>query len=339
MKTRFLLLLILLAIVALVIVNLLPEQASTTVEPNPSKESFQTLLLDEVELKGDQTVEGKLIPAITKQVKFEVDGTLEKGDIPFKVGQTFKFNQLLIKVNMKEIFGKVSDLKISMEQTLDELMPKLESSFPGEVNKWKEFTKELHPVRRLPAFPLLNSKEEGDLLRSTTFLKEYVKAAKLEEEVEKYFYLAPFDGKIERITKRPGSNMTAGETIAVISKKGLNTVMFDASMDVELKKMGTLEYVDADGNSIGTGKYLRTNASSVVYSFSPKGAQIGTEKVFIKISNGVKCFRIPKGSVKENKVRILSGETVNERQINVLKVSGDSLYVSGLKAGEVLILP
>jgi hypothetical protein len=272
-------------------------------------------------------------------VKFEVDGTLEKGDVPYKVGQTFKFNQLLVKVNMKEIFGKVSDLKVSMEQTLDELLPKLESSFPGEVNKWKEFTEELHPVRRLPAFPLLNSKEEGDLLRSTTFLKEYVKAAKLEEEVEKYFYLAPFDGKIERILKKPGSKISAGQSIAVISRKETYSVSFDASVDKELKKMGALEYRDKEGNIIGTGKYLRTNGSSVVYSFSPKDAQTANEKVFIKISNGVKCFRIPKGSVKENKVRILSGETVNERQINVLKVSGDSLYVSGLKAGEVLILP
>lgn len=338
MKTRFILLLILLAIVALVIVNLLTENPSSVPASETTKESYQTLLLDEVELKGDQIIEGKLVPAVTKQVKFEVGGVLEKGDVPFRVGQEFKFNQLLMKVNLKDIFVRVSDLKVSMEKTLNSLQPELAARFPGEVPKWKEFINELDPARRLPDFPLLNSKEEGDLLRSTSFLKEYVKTAKLEEEVEQYFYLAPFDGKVVSVIKRPGTEISAGQAVGVISKKGSYSVAIDNMFKVALKDSRSLEFLGKDGKNVGTGKYLRTTGKSLIYTFSPKTPGFEPTTVSIKISNGVKCFRIPTSSVIDKKVRILTGEMVSEREISVIQESGDSLYVSGLKEGEVLIL-
>lgn len=339
MKTRFILLLILLAVIALVVINLLPETQTTQEKIVPEKESYRTLLLNEVELKGEQTVEGKLTSSVTKKIRFEVGGLLEKGDVSLKAGQEFRFNQLLMKVNMKEMFVPISDLKSSMEQTLKDLLPEIATRFPNETAKWKGFLSELDPARRLPAFPLLASKEEGDLLRSTRFLKDYVKAAKLEEEVEKYFYMAPYDGTVISVSKRPGSLVKPGEAVGVIAKKGSFSVQMDTSLRSKLSGSGEIEFLNSEGQVIGSGKFRSKQGAYALYSFSSKGEQPKDGKVYVKISNGVNCFRIPASSMKENKVKILSGGTVSEREITVLKAEGDSLYISGVKDGEVLILP
>lgn len=338
MKTRIILLLILIAIIALVIVNLLPDNPVAPPSQKTEDRNYQTLLLEEVELNGEQTVEGKLVPALTKRVRFEVGGILEKGDVPLVVGRDFKFNQLLVKVNMYEIFGQLSELKGSLEQTLDGLIPAMNVRFPGEVNKWKDFLKDLDPGKRLPAFPLLVSKEEGDLLRTTTFLKEYVKASKLEDEVEKYFYLAPFDGTVVSVSKRAGSNVKPGETVAVIAKKGAFNVQIDAALYSDLKRNGRIDFLDNQGKVVGSGKFSLLQGAKALYSISLKGDRPEDGKVYLKIRNGVNCFRIPASSVKDSKVRILSGETVSEREITILQEAGDSVFVNGLKEGEILIV-
>jgi len=337
MKTRIFLFLILLAIVAMVVVKLIPEK-NFKLSGADKPRNFQTVLIQETELISDQVIEGELAPSVTKKITFEVGGILAKGDALMKKGQEFKFNELLMRIEMYEIFGQVSDLKRSMEQTLRELIPAIRLRFPDEVMKWKDFMTGLDKGKRLPPFPLLASTEEGDLLRSTNFLKEYVKASKLEEEVGKYFYLAPFDGIVVSISKQSGSNVKPGEIIGEIAKKGTYVVQLEIALQPGTKAADAIDFLNIKNDVVGSGKLIGMRGDKALYSFSGNGGFPKDGKVYVKIRKVLNCFRIPTSSIKENNVRLLFGNTVTQRLVTILKEVGDSVYVDGLKEGEILIL-
>ena len=141
--------------------------------------------------------------------------------------------------------------------------------------------------------------------------------------------------------------------IARIVKTGDLEIMVPISIDVleTYKDQSTAKFTDADGNTVGHGKIVRvsdvinaqTQSADVYYSImANEGVKIyhgmyvnvSIEKSSTKTSTAA----IPRSAYNRGYVHVLKGKNLSKREVVTVSSSADSLYVTGLKNGEQLVL-
>ena len=322
-----------------------PKQAKAKDEISSSK----IILAKELNYNKLNKFNGELQPRRTEKLFFIVDGLLEKGDVVLLKGMIFKFNQLLFKLSILDIFQELGNSKKTLRLSSQAFLQELEKIIPEEKTKWQIFIQQLDPAKRLPDFPILNSAEERAVFQKTTIAKEYVRTLKMESEIENHFLLAPFDGIVVNVFKKAGQKIRAKDPIVEIAKKGEYLIQFIVPYS-EAKKMemqNTIVVKDEIGKVIGTGKYLKskTNLSDlsnsiVQFTFMPNqkvifpfGKAVQTE-IFLSI----KCFGLPSKNIKSNRVKVLKNGEISEREIQIIQTTSDSTYFTGLLENELVIL-
>jgi hypothetical protein len=311
--------------------------------------SVKTILAKEINYNQLEKFDGELQPGKIEKLFFNIDGQLEKGDVVLVSGTRFKFNQLLCKLSIFEIFQELSKSKKSLRISSQAFLEELEKIIPAEKTKWQTFTEQVDPAKRLPDFPILNSAEERAIFQKTTIAKEYVRTLKMESEIEDCFLLAPFDGIVVNVFKKPGQKIRAKEPFVEIAKKGEYQIQFIVPYSEAKKLEGqkTIVVKDEIGKVIGNGKYLKskTNLSDlsnnvVQFTFIPnqKGLYSFGKAVQTEIGHSIKCFVLPSENVKKNRVKVLKNGEISEREIQIIQITSESTYFTGLLENELVVV-
>lgn len=302
-------------------------------------------------IESELLLEGKVVYRTTKEITFSVGGILEAGDLPIKTGTDFKFNDLLFKLNLKDAFALLSakkkDLATSFNAFLRDLNKSGTSSQSGElinVDKWETFTAQLKPEKRLPKFPTFKTKTEENLLLENNLFVQYDEVQKLEQEIEQYFYLAPFDGTVVSMNAKIGNRVKPSQRVVQIAKKGDYKLVarVDASQTNQMKSS---EVVNASKEVIGRATFLKSKkiGNQKEWSFSIKmnkgvQAEIG-EVLYLKTSlKNQKAFYLPASAVKNDSVQVWENGMKKKKHILVLKEEENRCLVAGLTDGEVVLL-
>ena len=295
---------------------------------------------------------GQITPNTELDISFEVQGKLEKGDLQLKPGVKFKMNQMLYKVNEEEAFYTLSSRKTQLSNLIIGAMPDIEMDFPSEKAKWLGFLDQLGPERRLPELPLIRNNREKMFINSKGILSEYYTIRSQEARMEKYYYLAPFNGTVLDVYSEPGSIVNPGGRIARIARTGEMEVKVPISLAAvkKFREQGTAEFTDATGEVIGHGKIIRisdvinqkTQSVDVYYSVSAEKEATVFNGMYVNVAIDEKAaqesYAIPRAAVKDNKVSLLMGGKLVQREVVVVGNKPDTLFVSGLKNGEMLVL-
>lgn len=295
---------------------------------------------------------GQISPNTELDISFEVQGKLQKGDFQLKPGVKFKMNDLLYKVNEEEAFYTLSSRKSQLSNLIIGILPDIELDFPKDKAKWMQFLDQLGPERRLPELPVINNSREKMFVTAKGVFTEYYSIRSLESRMEKYFYLAPFSGTVLEVFSEPGSIVNPGVKIARIAKTGDMEVKVPISLATikKFKDKGTATFEDAEGNVIGSGKIIRisdiinqkTQSVDVYYSIKATNNELIYNGQFVNVSIAQSAtqesFAIPRTSVKGNKVNVLVNDKLVARQIVVVGNKPDTLFVSGLTDGDLVVL-
>lgn len=311
-----------------------------------NKRVHKTVLVSEELSMDTSTLEGILIPSVIRTISFDVDGLLEKGDEKLLNGSKFQYNQLLYQINIKRSFDVLSAIKVQLAKNIESILPDIEKKYPSEKKKWIDFLIKMNPSKRLPEFPILNSEDERSFIKNTSIVKEYVKAVRIEAEIEKHFYLAPFDGVVTKIYIKPENEVRSGKKIAEIAKAGSFQAVFKVS-ELILISFNAGEIVlfnDKNGIQIGEGKFIKKikqgNERKVLFSFSPLKNNYSNfgDVVFIDHMTPISCFKLPNGAINGNFVNVLVGDQIKQREIKILNKTKDSTFLTGLKNMEEVVL-
>jgi len=295
---------------------------------------------------------GQIAPYTELEVSFEVQGKLEKGETTLKPGAKFSFNQLLYKVNSEEVFYTLSSRKAQLSNLIIAILPDIELDFSSEKNKWNNFLNDISPSRTLPDFPKFNSNKEKMFITAKGILTDYLSIKSQEARMSKYLFLAPFDGTVTEIYSEPGATVNPGVRIAKIAKTGDMEVKVPIALSQlrDFKKLGKARFIDAQGIEIGTGTISRiseiinqkTQSVDVYYSIkASNGEQLFSGQfvtVEINQSNSISSFTIPRMALNEETVTILNGSKLEFRSVSIVGSKPDSLFVTGLKDGEKVVL-
>ncbi len=295
---------------------------------------------------------GQLTSNLELTVSFEVQGKLERGDILMKPGTNFKKGQLLYRVNNSEAFYTLSARKSSLSNLVLNAMPDIELDFPQEVEKWNNFLQDIDPSKFLPELPKSQSSKEQMFVTSRSIFVEYYNLKSLESRMDKYIWIAPFDGTVVSIFAEPGSIANPGGQIAkIIKTSGFEVKVPIAIRDIDAyEKLGTAEFFNPTGMKVAEGKIVRvsnvinqeTQSTDVFYSIRAVNGHKLYSGMFVNVSIDCKeekvSMTIPRAVVRNGKVYILKNNELKIQDVLIVGSKPDSLYVSGLRNGQEVVL-
>ena len=146
----------------------------------------------------------------------EVAGVMEKGDVSFKPGTSFKKGDLLVKIDDRQIVLDINSAKSDFLTALASLLPEIKIDFPDEFEKWQNYFDGCTFDKTLEELPIpANNKIKLFLSRFNVY-KLYFAVKNLEIRLEKHYFYAPFNGSIQTADLRIGSTARAGTRLGEI---------------------------------------------------------------------------------------------------------------------------
>jgi hypothetical protein len=294
---------------------------------------------------------GKICKQENVDIRFAVSGELLDGETKLEEGSEFKKNQLLFRLDNLDAFSALANKKIELGQLFKSLIPQLDLKFGKEKEKWLDFLEEIKPVKRLPDLPSLLPPEERIFLIENQFMQAYVKTKMLETEMEKYFYIAPFDGKCIQLNVSSGEKVDPETTIATVfeHKELLSKVTINKENKGIFKDHTYVSVLNNTNKKITQGKFLRCSKKKgqkdkmeVFYSLpetSKSKAQANSKiKIKLKEKTEEKCISVPFSAINGNIVRVLVNELPVYKTITILGKTENHYLIGGLADGEKLIL-
>ena len=281
-----------------------------------------------------------------EDVYFDVSGELIFGEKDPCEGCSFKEDQLLFRVNNKEILTDLIQDKKILYNSISEISSQVEDKHPKEINKWNDFLNSIKPTSLLSVLPSFSSEREKELFEANGVITFYNDVMISEKQIEKYFYLAPYDGYFIKTYTRKSKNIKTRELVASISKNNDLITRFSISKnEFELAPKNITFYND-EKKEIGKGvlkeskENLNTNSMDVCYLIYEKANnKISLEsRVAVEFNSNQNCCILSPKLIKGNRVKVLDGNKIKFRKVVVLGSNSKGLIVKGLLNGEKIIL-
>ena len=298
---------------------------------------------------------GQITPNTELNVAFQIQGELQKGAIVMKPGTNFKKGQVLYQVDNKDAWYNFEMKKAVMANMILSALPDIELDFPSERNKWMTFINDLSPNNsKLPAIPKTRTTKEEMFFMGRNLYPEFFQLQQLESQMDKYVFIAPFNGTVIATFAEPSSIVSPGMQVAKIAK----TDDFEVKVPVSIKELdnyrnkSSAEFVSADDVKVGTGKILRvsnvinqqTQSADVYYSIQPTKGEAIYSGLYVNVSidqekNTLKeCTVLPRTAMLGGKVKVIEGNKIKEVKVIQVGSVPDSIYVTGLNNGQEVLL-
>jgi multidrug efflux pump subunit AcrA (membrane-fusion protein) len=234
-------------------------------------------------------------------------------------------------------------------------LPDIELDFPTERNKWMKFINDLSPNNpKLPAIPATRTTKEEMFFMGRNFYPEFYALQQLESQMDKYVFIAPFNGTVIATFAEPSSIISPSMQVAKIAK----TDDFEVKVPIAIEDLDNYrnksfaKFVNADNITVGTGKILRvsnvinqqTQSADVYYSIKAAEGKTIYSGLFVNVSidqedNTLKeCVVLPRTAMQDGKVKVIEGNKLIEIKVNQVGSIPDSIYLTGLKDGQEVLM-
>ncbi len=282
----------------------------------------------------------------------EVRGEIMKGDISFKIGQSFNKGDLLVKIDDEIELYNMKSRKSSFLNSVAGMLPDLRISFPKNYEEWNSFMESIDIDSKLPDLPELSSTQERIYMASRNILTNYYTIKSAEANFESYHIYAPFSGTIIEVSLEEGAVANPGSRLGKI----INTKNLELEVPVEigsakwLKVGQRVEVYDSKKTSSWKGKIVRksqnvnptTQSINVYISLNSTSKNPLYKGEYLEaIFGGIKLFNvmeIPRKAVfNQNEVFIVKDGLLEKREIIIEKINKDKIYLSGLENGVEIV--
>ncbi|MGQ1908270.1 efflux RND transporter periplasmic adaptor subunit [Marinifilum sp. RC60d5] len=296
---------------------------------------------------------GRLASNLEVNLSSEVAGRIVEAGVPLKVGQKFKKGQLLIRIYEEDAKMDLRAQKSRFLNKLAENLPDIKVDYADNFDEWMSFFNSINLDLPISELPTVKSDQEKVFMASRNILADYYAIKSAEVKLEKRKIYAPFDGSYVAVNTQIGSVAGMGSKLAgIIQSNNLELQVPLESSDVRWLNLNEkVDILNANGDVLCTGKLVRKS------DFVDQGTQ--SISVFVKIEktnnqelyqgqfltarfNGkmiANAMEIPRNAVfSSNKVFVVEGDVMKEKEISVIKRNENTLVFNGLKEGEILVV-
>ena len=307
-----------------------------------------------VELKNNQTnitAYGRLTSSQPVVLISEVNGTIEKGSIPFQPAQTFKKGDLIVKIDDRQTKLQLNQTKSDFLSALASVLPEIKIDFPNEFEKWQNYFNSINFTDNIADLPEASNQKVKLFLTRFNVYKLYFSIKNLEITLSKHYFYAPFNGSIKTADLREGSTARSGSNIGEIIN--LDDMEVEISLSVsDIKWIDFSQSVKITSNELNgvwQGKVKRI--SDVVDN------QNQTVTAYVSISNRKNLFNgiflkvdIPgktlnnslaaarKSIYNEEYVYLIKNGKLDFRKVEIARKETERVLISsGVEQGDTLV--
>lgn len=298
------------------------------------------------------TSHGQVNPYASVVISSEVQGMLLKGNIEMKEGISFRKGDVLYRIDNQESFYTFAARRSGLVNMILNIIPDIELDFPSEKDKWLDFMNEMNKATRLPDLPKIKSDKERMFVTSRSIISEYYSIKSLESRLDKYVTIAPFNGTVTDVFMEPGTIANPGAQIAKIAKTGEFEVKVPIAIDdIDFfKDKSQATFTNSSDENVGSGKIKRisnvvnqqTQSIDVYYTITPNEDALVYNGMHLNVNIDKEVTKntciLPRTAVSNGKVVILDNNKIAYRDILVIGSKPDSVYITGLKDGEMVVL-
>lgn len=341
-------------VLGLIYLPILSEDKQDKSAEKPSESNNYIPITTAINKSQDLTVEsyGQVMPNNQIDITMEVQGVIETGGFDLKVGRSFKKHDILIKIERVEALYNLLARRSAFINLISSIIPDISLDFPEEKEKWENYLDQLEPSKQLPNLPNIESKKEKLLINAKNIPSEYYSIKGLETQMEKYYYLAPFNGTVISSNIEPGSLISPGLTIATIAKTNDHEVKAPVNItDLDFfKNAKEVVFTSPQGVKIGKGKLKRTAKSinqqtqsiDAFFSIYPEKGSDLIQGMFVNLSVSAPLHEasvlLPNNAVVGNKIQLLKDSLIQVKDIIIIGAKGDSIYVKGIEDSSKVVL-
>jgi len=283
----------------------------------------------------------------------EVEGTLMKGNIPFRPAQSFTRGDLLIKIDDRQIRLDINTAKSDMLNALALVLPEIRVDFPEEYEVWQHYFNSCGFDKRLPNLPEAANQKIKLYLSRFEVYKIYFTVRDLEILLEKHFFYALFDGSIVSTDLRVGSNVRSGTRLGkIINLENLEAELpipaediqwIDKSRPVVLTSTEIAGEWPGKIKRIGKSIDIQTQTVQVFISLDESRDSNLYDGVFVKalipgltIKNAVSLPR--KALYEEKFIYLIKDGRLDYREVKIARKETNSIIVTGgIQDGESIV--
>lgn len=295
---------------------------------------------------------GRIGSSQTLNLTTEVGGRLIAGSISFKEGQNFKKGQLICRIYNAEQRLSLQARKSTFLNLLASILPDLKIDFPDSFNAWQQYFDTIDLEKDLPDLPKMVTTKEKTFLATKNVLGEFYNIKSLEENLRKYYVYAPYTGSISAVNVEVGSIVNPGTVVgSIIRTDQLELVIPIELRDISFLETGKTVTVQGQNDKSWRGQVVRIadlvdpttqSVNAFISVQNPKRGEI-YDGLYLKavipgkiIANAMSISR----SILRNKneVFIVQNGVLRSRKVNVEKISGENAIISGLEAGDLLVI-
>ena len=303
-----------------------------------------------IEFSG-KVVSSNIAPIFSEVTGFFVDVNNNK----FKVGQTFKKGDVLIKIDCADLEYKLRSSKIEFKQLLLKVLPDLKSDFPSSYNNWYNYANNFNIEGDLIDHPDSESDKQTNFLAARGLLSSFVQLQRIQTQVNKSIIRAPFDGVVTESLLSLGMNIFPTQKLGTfMDNKNFEIISSFSLENANFLSLGTKATIYADESS-----YYSVIPEGISADLIRKGSHIDPFTQGIEVHFKLNNFQLPHGIfvngsvpvnligefIKVHKEKLINNKyvwlnidgTVKKKEVNTIFSENDSVFVSGLNNRDCLI--
>jgi multidrug efflux pump subunit AcrA (membrane-fusion protein) len=323
-------------------------------KPEPVIKIVETRSVELDDIPAEIVAYGRLASSQPVILYSEVDGTLQRGDLNFRPGQSFKQGTLLLKIDTRQITLDINTAKSDLLNALASVLPEIKLDFPEKFPVWQDYFNSCRFDKKIPDLPAAANQKIKLYLSRFNVYKIYFTIRALEILYEKHFFYAPFKGSIVSADLRVGSNARPGTRLGeIINLENLEAEMPVPAEDIrwiDRSKPVTLTSSEIEGTWTGTirriGKTIdtRTQAVQIYIEVDQSGDENLYDGVFLKatipgLTIPHACI-VPREALYEQQfVYVVEDDKLSYRSVQVTRRQPDYVIVNdGLTDGDLLVV-
>jgi len=315
-------------------------------------ESAPVLMMEYVPKTVQSTIQftGRVIPFDQYDITAEVSGIFEGSDRVFKTGTAFNRGEVIIQINDDEARQNLEASRYEFAALISQIIPDISIDYSEHYDEWQSYLDELDATNSLKPLPEVSDRQFRMFLNRQNVFSRFSSIRSQEVRLQKYTIRAPYDGVVTNHTINPGTLVQNGQQLGQFT--GTENLEIEASIPASEARFISV----GDKVSVRSEDTISESFNAVI---SRKNAVIdpGTQslKVYMEITNSElepgnylegeirgqsfeDAFKVHKDIlVRDNELFTVENERAKLQTVQLLASAGDSMIVSGLEPGTLII--
>ncbi len=292
---------------------------------------------------------GRVVSDKNIDIYSEVNGIMDLKYDRFKVGNSFKKGDIMIKLNDEESRLSYLAQKSEFLSLLTSIISDLKMDYPQAFDKWNKYISDYSIEKNLKDLPAVSNDKEKFFLASRKVFQTFYNIKTLETRLDKYIITAPVNGMVVESMVDPGTLVRVNQKLGRFATSGNYEIEFTVSLDYAgLIRIGTPFTASSDdGKYQYSGRIVRISQSidpgtQTIKMYANIGGAELFDGMYLKanlsgdmINNVILIQR--KAIVNNKFIYYIDNGKLAQKEIELVKSSENTAYIKGVEQGLQII--